>query len=38
MAGPVINVVWGFRKREFKIPWREAGPPDHHDDEVDSDQ
>ena len=19
-------------KREFKLPWREAGPPDHHDD------
>ena len=25
-------------KGEFKLPWREAGPPDHHDDEVDSDQ
>ena len=25
-------------KREFKLPWREAGPPNHHDDEVDSDQ
>jgi hypothetical protein len=23
-------------KREFKLPWREAGPPNHHDDEVDS--
>ena len=19
-------------KRDFKLPWREAGPPDHHDD------
>ena len=19
-------------KREFKLPWREAGPPNHHDD------
>ena len=25
-------------KRGFKLPWREAGPPYHHDDEVDSDQ
>ena len=26
-------------KREFKLPWREAGPANHHDDdEVDSDQ
>ena len=22
----------------FKLPWREAAPPDHHDDQVDSDQ
>ena len=25
-------------KREFKLPWREAGAPDHHDDKADSDQ
>jgi len=25
-------------KREFKLPWRVAGPPNHHDDKVDSDQ
>jgi len=25
-------------KREFKLPWREAGPPNHHDDKLDSDQ
>ena len=25
-------------KREFKLPWREAGPPHHHDGNVDSDQ
>ena len=25
-------------EREFKLPWREAGPPNHHDDEADSDQ
>ena len=23
---------------QFKLPWREAGPPHHHDDRVDSDQ
>jgi len=25
-------------KRGFKLPWREAGPPNYHDDKVDSDQ
>ena len=25
-------------KKEFKLPWREAGPPNHDDDKVDSDQ
>jgi len=25
-------------KREFNLPWREAGPPNHLDDKVDSDQ
>ena len=25
-------------KREFKLPRREASPPYHHDDKVDSDQ
>ena len=25
-------------ERKFKFPWRKAGPPNHHDDEVDSDQ
>ena len=25
-------------EREFKIPWREAGPPNHLDDKVDLDQ
>ena len=24
-------------KREFNLLWREAGPPDHLDDEMDSD-
>ena len=23
-------------KRECRLPWREAGPPNHHDDKVDS--
>jgi len=23
---------------QFKLPWREAGPPNHHDDKVDSGQ
>ena len=26
------------RQVEFKLPWREAGPPNHHDDKVDSDE
>ena len=25
-------------KTEFKLPWHKAGPPNHHDDKVDSDQ
>ena len=25
-------------KREFELRWREAGPPNHHDVQVDSDQ
>jgi len=25
-------------KRGFKLPWRGAGPPNHHDDKVDPDQ
>ena len=29
------NATW---KRGFKLPWRDAGPPNHHDDKVDSDQ
>ena len=27
-----------YLKREFKLPWREAGPPNHLDDKADSDQ
>ena len=32
---PAFKATW---KRSFKLPWREAGPPHHHDDKVDSDQ
>ena len=31
-GGSRLNV--GF----YEVPWREAGPPNHHDDKVDSDQ
>ena len=34
-ARPLRKVTW---KREFKLPWRKAGPPNHPDDDVDSDQ
>ena len=30
-----VDATW---KREFKLPWREAGPPNHQDDKVDPDQ
>jgi len=30
--------MYGYLEKEFKLPWREAGPPNHHDDKVDSDQ
>ena len=29
--------LFGLGCREFKLPWREAGPPNHHNDKVDSD-
>ena len=32
----VVNLT--TRKRDFKLLWREAGPPNHLDDQVDSDQ
>ena len=25
-------------EKGIQLPWREAGPPNHHDDKVDSDQ
>jgi len=37
-AGPPVCISISACKREFKLPWREAGPPNHHDDEVVSDQ
>ena len=36
MPGAVSSIV--FWKREFKFPWREAGPPNQHNDKVDSNQ
>jgi len=30
-----VQCAWN---REFRLPWREAGPPYHHDNKVDSDQ
>jgi len=35
---PSVSQIICLWKREFKPPWREAGPPNHHDDKVDSDQ
>ena len=32
---PAVKATW---KGGFKRPWREAGPPHHHDDNVDSDK
>ena len=29
---------WKSWKREFKLPWREAGPPNHPEEKVDFDQ
>ena len=38
-GAPVLHAVPGFTLlKEFKLPWREAGPPNHHDVRVDSDQ
>ena len=31
----VDTATW---EREFKLPWHEAGPPNHHNDKVDADQ
>ena len=37
-VGVVLRRCKATWKRGFKLPWREAGPPNHHDDKVDSDQ
>ena len=34
----VQKMLVSMGDKEFKLPWREAGPPNHHDDKVDSDQ
>jgi len=35
MEEGICKATW---KREYKLPWREAGPPNHHDDKMVSDQ
>ena len=35
LCAHIVPHAW---KREFKFPWREAGPPNHLKDKVDSDQ
>ena len=35
LSSPLHKTTW---KREFKLPWREAGPSNYLDVEVDSDQ
>ena len=34
----VLGLSSAHGVRELKLAWREAGPPNHHDDQVDSDQ
>ena len=38
MASPTEGRCKATWNREFKLPRCGAGPPNHHDDEVDSDQ
>ena len=33
-----LTATGRYWNRGFKHPWREAGPPNHHDDKVDPDQ
>jgi len=35
---PQAPLEKGAMETAFDLPWREAGPPNHHDDKVDSDQ
>ena len=38
-AGCYLRPPWGGPAAQaLGRPWREAGPPNHHDDKVDSDQ
>ena len=36
--GTLIERYKATWNRDFKLPWREAGQPNHLDDEADSDQ
>jgi len=38
LAGAGRTVRAALLMRQFKLPWREADPPSHHADIVDSDQ
>ena len=31
---PAVRCAEHCAEKEFKLPWREAGPPNHHDDKV----
>ena len=33
-----MKLVRVMNSKALKLPWREAGPPNDHDDKVDSDQ
>ena len=33
-----VRTLYGYLEKGIQLPWREAGPPHHHDDKVDSDQ
>ena len=37
-AGRLDSGAGRAPRTEFKLPWRDAGPPNHLDDRVDSDQ
>jgi len=38
IRGHVSGRCTATRKKEFKLPWREAGQPNYHDDKVVPDQ
>ena len=37
-VGRKVDVSEATWKSKFKLPWRDAGSPNHYDDVVDSDQ